>query len=90
MMLGDAIDKVAQLGDEDYWILYVRSGAIDVLQELNRIEMLAKANVDLKDSDREKLAESLADLIIGVDALSVSCKLDDLVSKEIKIRLKNI
>lgn len=88
-MLSDVIDKVAQLGDKDYWILYVRSSATDVLQTLNRIEMLDKANIDLEDADREKLVENLADLIISVDALSVSCGLDDPIAKEIENRLKS-
>lgn len=88
-MLGDAIDKVAQLGDEDYWILYVRSSATDVLKALNRIEMLEKANIDLENSDREKLVENFADLIISIDALSVSCGLDDSIAKEIDNRLKS-
>lgn len=88
-MLSDVIDKVAQLGDEDYWILYVRSSATDVLQTLNRIEMLDKANIDLEDANREKLVENLADLIIGMDALSVSCGLDDSIAKEIDNRLKS-
>ena len=88
-MLGDAIDKVAQLGDEDYWILYVRSSATDVLKALNRIEMLEEANIDLENSDREKLVENFADLIISIDALSVSCGLDDSIAKEIDNRLKS-
>lgn len=88
-MLSDVIDKVAQLGDEDYWILYVRSSATDVLQTLNRIEMIDKANIDLEDANREKLVENLADLIIGMDALSVSCGLDDSIAKKIDNRLKS-
>ena len=89
-MLGDAIDKLAKYGDEAYWRRYVKSSVSELVKLLSKTEKEKKSGKILENADRENFVELLADLIIGVDALSVSCELDDLVAKEIKMRLKNI
>lgn len=89
-MLGEAIDKLAEYGDETYWRHYVKSSASDLVHLLSKTKEEKKSGKILESADRENFVGLLADLIISADALSVSCGLDDSVSKKIKIRLKNI
>ena len=87
-MLGDAIDKIATFGNEEYWETCVCGSINGVLNSFTIINSVDnwKANKDFVDS----YAEQMADLFLALDALSVTSGLDALIAKKIKNRLSDL
>ena len=62
-MLGEAIDKLAEYGDETYWRHYVKSSASDLVHLLSKTKEEKKSGKILESADRENFVGLLADCL---------------------------